>query len=181
DASTRHELADVSDEWLTMQRTREMRFSLGRFDPDYLAESAMVISRDGAGRITAFANANRASAASLIGLDLMRRRRQVEPGTMDTLMVALIEWARGEGLAEVSLGLSPLAGVGGGPDAPVAERGLGFVYRRLDHYYNFRGLHDFKSKFQPRWYERFLAHPGGASLPGVATAMLSATLADRVW
>jgi len=181
DAATWHELQEVSDEWLTMQRTREMRFSLGRFDFDYLAGSIVVIARDATGRITAFANANRAAAASCVALDLMRRRRDVEPGTMDALIVSLIEWARGEKLAEVSLGLSPLAGVGGERDDSVAARGLGFLYRRLDRYHHFRGLHDFKAKFHPRWDDRFLAHVGNASLPGVAAAILSATLADRPW
>jgi phosphatidylglycerol lysyltransferase len=34
-----------------------------------------------------------------------------------------------------------------------------------EHFYNFRGLRQYKEKFRPVWEPRYLATPGGLALP----------------
>jgi phosphatidylglycerol lysyltransferase len=34
-----------------------------------------------------------------------------------------------------------------------------------DHFYNFQGLRAYKEKFNPVWQSRYLAAPGGLTLP----------------
>ena len=134
------ELREISDEWLTMMHGSEKRFSLGWFDDDYICNSLIAAIHDPQGWITAFANILPEYQRNEVGVDLMRRRREVEPGTMDFLFVSLFQWAREQGYATFNLGLSSLSGVGEHPGDPAAEKILHFVYEHVDQFYNFKGL-----------------------------------------
>ena len=56
----------------------------------------------------------------------------------------------------------------------MAERALGFIFEHVNQFYDFKGLHAFKSKFHPIWSPRYLVYPGPASLPAVAVALILA-------
>jgi phosphatidylglycerol lysyltransferase len=117
-----------------------------------------------------------------ITADLMRRRAEIENGTMDFLFVSFFEWAKAQGYHSFDLGLSPLSGVGQQPDDPTVERALHFIYEHVNRFYNFQGLHAFKEKFHPNWEPRYLVDPGPASVPAVATALNRASSGDDfVW
>ncbi len=79
-------LHEVSDEWLVMMPGKEMRFSLGWFDNDYIGSSAVIVVRDETGRVTAFANLVPEYARREVSIDLMRRRQEVENGRMELQM-----------------------------------------------------------------------------------------------
>jgi phosphatidylglycerol lysyltransferase len=153
-----------------------MRFSLGWFDVAYLNTCPLLMSRDREGFIEAFANIVTEFQANEVAVDLMRHRSQVESGLMDFLFVSLFQWAKEEGYATFNLGLSALSGVGEHSADPAIERALHYIYRNVNHIYNYRGLHDFKQKFHPISSPRYLIYPGPASLPAVSLALLSASL-----
>jgi len=54
------------------------------------------------------------------------------------------------------------------------ERAVHYVYEHINQFYSFKGLHDFKAKFQPRWSPRYLVYAGPASLPGAVLAVMRA-------
>lgn len=172
------ELRAISDEWLTKMRGREKRFTLGWFDDEYIRQGAVMVVRDPEGVITAFTNLVPEYQRDELTIDLMRRRQDVEGGTMDFLFVSLIRWAREQGYATFNLGLSALSGVGAQPEDPAAERALHFIYENINQFYNFKGLHTFKEKFHPVWSPRYLIYPGPASLPAVALAINRASSGD---
>lgn len=168
------ELHQISDEWLTSVKGTEKRFSLGWFDEDYLNSTPIIVIRNPAGYIDAFANILPEYQASESSIDLMRHRPQAEKGQMDFLFVSLFEWAKGQGYATFNLGLSGLAGIGENPTDPTIERALHYVYEHVNQFYNFKGLHEFKVKFDPTWSPRHLVYPSVASLPAVTIAMMRA-------
>jgi phosphatidylglycerol lysyltransferase len=43
------------------------------------------------------------------------------------------------------------------------------LYEHGEHFYNFQGLRQYKAKFDPEWEPRYLASPGGFTLPRVLT------------
>jgi len=92
------------------------------------------------------------------------------------LFVSLFQWAREQGYSSFNLGLSALSGVGEHSDDPVVERALNYIYRNINRFYNFHGLHSFKDKFHPEWSPRYLIYPGPASLPVISAALLRANL-----
>jgi len=168
------ELREISDEWLTMMHGTEKRFSLGWFDDDYIRNSQIAAVHDPQGWITAFANIIPEYRRDEVTADLMRRRRDVEPGTMDFLFVSLFQWARAQGCSTFNLGLSALSGIGENPNDPATERILHFIYEHVDQFYNFKGVHEFKNKFHPVWSPRYLVYPGSPSLPAVWMAVVQA-------
>ncbi len=170
------ELDSISDEWLSSRGASEMRFSLGWFDEAYLQTCSILLVRDREGFIEGFANLVTEFQASEIAVDLMRHRRQVESGLMDFLFVSLLQWAKSQNHTAFNLGLSALSGVGGHSDDPAIERALNYIYRNVNRFYNFRGLHAFKEKFHPAWSPRYLIYPSTANLPAVSVALLRANL-----
>jgi phosphatidylglycerol lysyltransferase len=174
-----HELRSISNEWLTMVHGTEKRFSVGWFDDDYICNSLVMAIYTPDGLISAFANIVSEYQRNEITADLMRRRQDVEPGTMDFLFVSLFQWAAGQGYATFNLGLSALSGVGEKTQDPAIERALHYIYEHINQFYNFKGLHHFKEKFHPEWSPRYLIVPSMASLPSVAMAMAQADSGDN--
>jgi len=176
------ELRAISDAWLDMMHGSEMKFSLGWFDDDYIRNSPVMVVRDPAGQITAFANFVSEYRRNELTLDLMRRLGEVESGTMDYLFVNIIEWAQQKGFATFSLGLSALAGVGETAEDPAIEKALHMIYENADRIYHFKGLHNFKSKFHPQWEPRHLIYRNVSTLPAIATALARAHSGDNfIW
>ncbi|MEZ4729331.1 MAG: flippase-like domain-containing protein [Caldilineaceae bacterium] len=166
------ELHAISDEWLTMMHGSEQRFALGWFDDDYIRNSQVMAIHTPDSAIAAFANIVPEYQRNEISIDLMRRRRTVESGTMEFLFVAFLQWAKERGYATFNLGLSALSGVGQQADDPVMERALRYIYEHINQFYNFKGLHEFKEKFHPEWSPRYLVYPGVSQLPTILTALV---------
>lgn len=160
------ELQAVSDAWLGTKAGREKGFSLGRFDPEYLAEfDCAVLKKDGA--IVAFANLWRSGDKNELSIDLMRYRHGVSKILMDALFARLLLYGKSEGYSWFNLGAAPLAGLADHPLASTWNRLGTFVYRRADEFYNFEGLRTFKQKFEPVWTPQYLACPNGLAIPQV--------------
>lgn len=174
-----NELKTVSDEWLTMTRGSEMRFSLGWFNDDYVRNSGVAAARAAEGHISAFANIVPEYQHNEVSLDLMRRKHQIENGTMDFLFASLFEWAKQKGYATFSLGLSGLSGIGEKSDDPAVEKVLRLLTDSLSRFYNFKGLHAFKEKFHPMWEPRYLVYSESANVPAVTAALIRAHSGDN--
>ncbi len=168
------ELNEVSNEWLADRHESEMRFSVGWFDETYLNTCPILIIRNIEGRVDAFANIIREFRADEVTADMMRHRSGAEKGQMDFLFVSLFEWAKSQGYARFNFGLSALSGIGEKPDDPAIERALRYVFQHINQFYNFKGLHAFKDKFNPAWLPRYLIFPNMATLPAVGTALIRA-------
>ncbi|WP_157505700.1 bifunctional lysylphosphatidylglycerol flippase/synthetase MprF [Geminicoccus roseus] len=168
------ELARVSDAWLGERKTREKRFSLGRFDPAYLAATPCAVVRQ-QGRIVAFANIWRSADDQEASIDLMRSEPDAPSGTMDYLIVETILWAKAQGFAWFDLGMAPLSGLPGHRLASLWSKFGRMAVRHGGRLYNFQGLRAFKSKFEPTWRPAYLLYPGislGRVLPDI-TALIA--------
>lgn len=172
-------LKTVSDEWLKMMHGSEKKFSLGWFDETYLKECEIAALQTETGEITAFVNIVSEYQINEITIDLMRRRLEVEPGTMDFLFLSLFESFKQRGYDRFNLGLSALAGVGESRQSPRLEKGLHYLYEHLNRFYNFEGLHSFKEKFHPLWEPRYLIYPGANALLEVVVGLIRADSGDR--
>lgn len=164
------ELAAVSDAWLAQKHAREKRFSLGCFDPDYLENFPIALVRE-AGRLVAFANIWTSGYKEELSVDLMRHLPNGSRYVMDFLFVRLMQWGREQGFNWFNLGMAPLSGIEGHPLAPLWSRLGAVVYRYGEHFYNFKGLRQYKEKFDPVWRPRYLAWAGGWSLPVLAASI----------
>lgn len=155
------ELSAISQGWLAEHNVREKRFSLGAFRPDYIASQPVaVIRRDG--RIIAFASLLLTDEKVEASIDLMRFSG-APAGTMEILILRLIQHFQAEGYQWFCLGMAPLSGLPEtGAAGPLWYHVGRSVFENGEKFYNFSGLRAFKSKFGPEWRPRYLALSGGA-------------------
>lgn len=153
------ELKAVSDEWLARKRVGEKGFSMGRFDPAYLAGFPHAVARLH-GRVIAFATVWLAAEGTEMTVDLMRWSRAAPPSVMEFLFVELMLWGRERGWREFNLGMAPLEGL--------QRRDLAAVlFRHGEHFQTLHGLRRYKEKFGAEWRLKYLAAPGGLALPRI--------------
>jgi len=159
-------LRAVSDEWLSRRGASEKGFSLGFFDPEYVRRfPAAVLEKEG--RIVAFATVWPGPRKTELSVDLMRHVESAPKSAMEVLFARLMLWGAEQGYEWFGLGMAPLSGLEASPLASLWSRLGRMVYRRGETFYNFQGLRAFKEKFHPVWEPRYLAYPGGLSLPRV--------------
>jgi phosphatidylglycerol lysyltransferase len=166
------ELEAVSSAWLAEKSVREKGFSLGSFQPDYLARFPVALVRQDA-RIVAFGNLWPGAGKQELSIDLMRHSPDAPQGVMDFLFIELMLWGQAEGYRCFNLGMAPLSGLEDRPLAPTWNRVSAFIYRHGEHFYNFQGLRQYKEKFAPDWEPRYLASPGGLVLPRILADLAS--------
>ena len=158
-------LRPVSDAWLAMHKGAEKGFSLGRFDPGFVARAPVAVVRI-KGAPIAFATLWTTADNVWGAIDLMRYDpATAPPGAMDFLITEILLWAQAEGYARFDLGMAPLSGLSDEPHAPLFARLGRLVYDQGGAFYNFEGLRKFKEKFAPAWEPRYLAAPGAWSMP----------------
>lgn len=162
------ELQAVSDAWLADKQAAEKGFSLGRFEREFLEQCTGFALVKRAGRVVAFASITPDFAQQdEFRIDLMRHLADTPNGTMDFLFVSLMQYAAKAGYAWFDLGVAPLAGVGDSAWSPREERLIRLVYQYGNHFYNFKGLRDYKDKFNPQWRSLYLAYPRRVSLASI--------------
>jgi phosphatidylglycerol lysyltransferase len=149
-------LAAVNQAWAAA-RGGEHGFSMGRFDPAYLAGQLVVVARQG-DCVVGFASFHRAhlDGEMVWTLDLLRPDPSAPDGTAHSLVMAALQAARSEGVHRLSLAAVPVgcqkdergivARLGRRPAAPL------------------RGLCQFKTGFAPNWQRLYIAGPGLAAL-----------------
>ena len=166
------ELKKISDTWLKEKNTREKGFSLGFFSEKYLKLFPVAVIKKEK-KIIAFANIWVGAGKEELSIDLMRHLPDAPNGIMDYLFIHLILWGKQEGYEWFNMGMTPLAGLKDHNLAPLWSKLGAFVFRHGEHFYNFQGLRQYKDKFAPEWKPKYLAYPGGFSLPRILANIAS--------
>lgn len=166
------EMKHVSDFWLESKNTKEKKFSLGSFEPEYIRKTpAVLITRQN--KILAFANMWEGTNKEELSIDLMRYSPDSPEGIMDYLFAELLMWGKSQGYKWFNFGTSPLSGLEDRQLAPLWSQAGAFLFRHGEHFYNFQGLRDYKDKFAPVWQPKYIACPRGLMLPRILTNIAS--------
>jgi phosphatidylglycerol lysyltransferase len=161
------ELRAVSDDWLRSRSVAEKGFSLGCFDPDYVARFPAAIVECGH-QIEAFATLWPGVMGQEVSTDLMRHHHTAPKSVMEALFTHLMIWSRAKGYRWFVMGMAPMSGFESSPIAPLWARAGRLLYEHGTPLYNFQGLRAFKDKFDPVWESRYLVYPGGLALLRIA-------------
>lgn len=165
-------LREISEAWLAEKNTAEKGFSLGNFNDDYIRNCDIAIALKDE-RPVAFANLWYGAEKEELSLDLMRFDASAPEGTMEFLFVELMLRGAGMGYQWFNLGMAPLSGIESQRLAPLWSQAAGFAFRHGEQFYNFKGLRQYKEKFHPEWRAKYLAYPGGFTLPRVLANITS--------
>jgi len=152
-------LQDVSDAWLAARHTREKGFSVATFDIGYLAAQSVMMLRQN-GQVVAFATFMTTDLCTEATVGVMRHTAAASPYAMEYLFAKLALHLKEAGFNQLSLGMAPLSGLTPTPLAGTWHQVAHLLWRCGERFYNFRGLRNFKSKFDPDWQPRYLAASG---------------------
>lgn len=155
---------------------RGFSMALGRIghpdDPDVVLARAL----DAEGRLVAVLSFVPWGPDGL-SLDVMRRERNSENGTVELVIVAVAEVARSLGVRRMSLNFAVFrsvfdrgARVGAGPVLRLWHRALLFASR----WWQIESLYRANAKYNPEWEPRFVCFRKAAELPRVGLAALEA-------
>ncbi|PIB96650.1 bifunctional lysylphosphatidylglycerol flippase/synthetase MprF [Caulobacter sp. X] len=159
------ELKAISDAWLSHHAGGEKSFSMGGFDPRYVAEFPVAVVRGEEGKIVAFATLWLTASKTAFSMDLMRYSDEAPKNVMDYLFVELLQWGKDEGYQAFEFGMAPLAGLEDRPLAPIMSRVGRLLYERGEEIYNFQGVRRYKDKYDPVWQPRYIAAPQKWAIP----------------
>lgn len=174
----RDQMAALGEAWLSEKGLPPMEFTLGRTsdvdDPNVTVAAAV----DRSGTLLAFADWLPVYARRGWVIDLMERAPDAPGDAMEFLIGMSLLTFQERGYRQASLAAAPLADLDREADASLVPRALGAIYEHSETFYNFKSLFRFKEKFRPRWEPVYLAHPGVATLPRTALAILRAHMPD---
>ena len=155
------ELSHVSGLFLKSKpQAGEMRFLQGRFDLDQMGRKRVFVARadGGTGRIEGFVACNPYGNGQTWVMETFRHRPDAVRGTTAFLMHQVMRQLQDEGVRHVSLCLlpglrcrDPLPG-----DSALARWGLVLGTQRFNLVVDSVGAYHFKSRFRPRFENRYL-------------------------
>lgn len=166
---------EVSDEWLQIPGRRERSFTLGRFDEEYLRSTPLFCALDQNNMLLAFVNLIPSYRAGEATFDLMRYCTAAPKGTMDYLLVKLLNCQRKRGYTRFNLGMAPVAGFQEHEEAAPEERAVHFFLQRMNFLFSYEGLRQHKAKFASFWEPRYCIYKNVRQLPRMALALAKVT------
>lgn len=152
-------LQSVSDEWLDGRS--EMNFSVGSFNEYYLNKAPVGVIRNEED-IIGFVSFMPTNYNHSISVDMIRWKEN-EFQMMDGLYLNTMLSIK-EQYDNFNMGMAPLSNVGSHKYAFYRERFAGRIFETISHIYSFKGLRDYKEKFNPKWQPRYLVYKKGNSL-----------------
>lgn len=88
---------------------------------------------------------------------------------MDFILVELFRYFISQSVRYVNLGLAPLSGLDDPHKFP--EKTLKFAYEKIRSFSHYRGQKEYKDKFDPVWYERFLVYDNDYDLISIPSVL----------
>lgn len=165
-----NELKTISDEWLGGKR--ELNFTVGKFNKDYLQCSPIAIIKNQDGQIKGFTNLMPMyDNNETLSIDLMRFNDKCN-GIMDFIFVNLFIYAKENGYKKFNMGLSALSNVGESKNAFLNEKIAQQVYVYGKKIYSFEGLKRFKEKYCTIWEPRYIAYRKNSNLLSIIISLL---------
>lgn len=165
------EIHSVSNSWMNRPGRKQWRFFTGHFSRRYFQQTPLFVVRDNKGRALAFANELPCYKHGEATVDLMRHRQKVPTNLMDFLFIELMRTLHKENFIKFNLGLSPLASKGFASSP--GDKLLSALYNSNQKIIAFKGLHRYKTKYEPEWEPRYLYYQGSvARLPQIGLAVV---------
>lgn len=148
------QLKVISNEWLKEFDKKEMVFSQGMFDERELISQDIIVLKNDTNQIVAFLNIVPDYAKDECTYDMIRKSLEAPGGSMDALIVELINYAKQKQYVYLNLGMVPMTGLGS-TDSP-AEKIMKFASTRLGNFKHYHSLRDFKEKYATFWENKYL-------------------------
>lgn len=149
------ELQEVSDKWLDTKK--EMSFSVGNFEENYLNKAPIGILKDEQDHIIGFVSIMPTYNDETISIDLIRWDNSYNLAAMDALYLKTILWAKDEGYLKFNIGMAPFSNSHEN-NINLKNTIITSIYSNTNYLYSFRGLRNYKEKYKPSWSSKYLIY-----------------------
>jgi phosphatidylglycerol lysyltransferase len=147
-------IKSVSDEWLIDMERKEIIFSQGMFIWDEIKKQTIITVENAEEKIIAFLNIIPDYAKGEGTYDLMRKTKDAPNGVMDFILIELLNHLQSQNFSFINLGFAPIGGLN--DPHTFSERSMKFAYERIKSFSHFKGMREYKEKFDPVWYNKYL-------------------------
>ncbi|GAC1425160.1 MAG: hypothetical protein NVS9B7_06210 [Flavisolibacter sp.] len=162
-------LKSISDDWLQTYNRKELIFAQGSFNEVLIKNHDLIVTFDPEGIPVAFLNIIPDFAPEECTYDLIRKKADAPGGTMDALIIELVNYAKSNHLQFLNLGLVPMSGIMH-PDN-TAEQVVKFAYNRIKRFRQYQGLREFKEKYASEWLNKYLIYENDFDLLQLPVAL----------
>ncbi|HNW50696.1 MAG TPA: bifunctional lysylphosphatidylglycerol flippase/synthetase MprF [Prolixibacteraceae bacterium] len=166
-------IKSVSDEWLESTGRSEIIFSQGMFVWNELKQQTIITVENSEEKIVAFLNIIPEYVKGEATYDLIRKTQDAPNGVMDFILIELFNYLKSMGYTNVNLGFAPMSGIDDPHTFP--ERSMRFAYQKIKSFSHYKGLREYKEKFDPVWYNKYLIYQHDYDLlqvPAVLTKVI---------
>ena len=167
------QLKAVSDEWLKISERDEIAFSQGMFVEKEIKQQVVITVGTHEEKIIAFLNVIPDFVRDEGTYDLLRRTKDAPNGIMDYVVVELFKYFKSQGIKYINLGFAPMSGIDDPHTFP--ERSMKFAYERIKSFSHYKGMREYKEKFNPVWNDKYLIYDNDYDLlqiPAVLTRVI---------
>jgi phosphatidylglycerol lysyltransferase len=166
-------LKAVSEEWLKLTERHEIIFSQGMFAEKEIKKQTVITIENREEKIMAFLNIIPDYVKNEGTYDLLRKTADAPNGIMDYIIIELFKYYKTLGIQYVNLGFAPMSGLENPYSLP--EKSMKFAYEKIRSFSHYRGQREYKEKFNPKWYDKFLVYSNDYDLlqvPAVLTRVI---------
>jgi len=166
-------LKAVSDEWLNSTQRKEIIFSQGMFDRKELKNQTIITVENAEEKVSAFLNIIPDYNPDEGTYDLIRKTDDAPHGVLDFILVELFKYLKSLNYSKVNLGFAPLSGIA--DPHTFQEKSMKFAYERIRSFSHYKGLRNYKEKFFPIWYNKYLIYSNDYDLlqvPAILTKVI---------
>ncbi len=135
---------------------KEIIFSQGMFAWEELKQQTIITVENAEEKIIAFLNIIPDYAKGEATYDLMRKTKDAPNGVMDFIMIELFNYLKSQNFSYVNLGFAPISGMN--DPHTFTERSMKFAYEKIKSFSHFKGMREYKEKFEPVWYNKYLIY-----------------------
>ncbi len=166
-------IKSVSNEWLNDMNRTEIIFSQGMFNWEELKKQTIITVENPEEKIIAFLNIIPDFVKGEATYDLIRKTSDAPNGIMDFILTELFKYLKTEGFTSVNLGFAPMSGLN--EPYTFSEKSMKFAYEKIQLFAHYKGLREYKQKFDPRWRNKYLIYQNDYELlqmPAVLTNVI---------
>ena len=149
-------IKSVSDEWLALTERKEIIFSQGMFLWDELKQQTIITVESPEEKVVAFFNLIPDYAKDEATYDLMRKTADAPNGILDFIMIEMFNHLKSQNFRYVNLGFAPMSGLN--DPHTFTEKSMKFAYEKIRSFSHYKGMRDFKEKYSPTWYNKYLIY-----------------------
>ena len=150
------QLKAVSEEWLKMSERDEIAFSQGMFVEEEIKQQVVITVGTHEEKIIAFLNVIPDFNRNEGTYDLLRKTEDAPNGIMDYIIIELFKYFKSKGLQYINLGFAPMSGINDPHTFP--ERSMKFAYEKIKSFSHYKGMREYKEKFDPVWNDKYLIY-----------------------